>query len=387
MNEQLQKQLSQAKMHLLMQSNAGFIAPVIYSLEFKENTSPANETARIIGTVVEINADFFDRITPKERVFLLAHEAWHLLLKHQIRMTFIESTVNATIFNEAADHVINLILNEEGFSVIPGSLCDSRFIGLSTEQVYEILIKEHQKNSGGSGGSNKGNTPLKEDLMELPTSTTSELAILDQQISKIISDTVTTAKLQGNALGTLPSELETIIDDIYSPKLNWDVILRKYIQSFAKEDYSFSRPNRRYLPDMYLPTLHSESLGEVVFAFDCSGSVSDQEISVYLNQVKYVQKTLSPDKITIVIFDTKVREVFEFTRNQRINDLQITARGGTSFFPLFEFLEKRKPVIACIFSDMQCTPIREKPSFPVVWIAVNAYNPVVKHGKLIEMRV
>jgi predicted metal-dependent peptidase len=46
-------------------------------------------------------------------------------------------------YNEASDHVINLMLIEDGgFELPPGAQCDSRFYGMSVETVYSILKSE-----------------------------------------------------------------------------------------------------------------------------------------------------------------------------------------------------------------------------------------------------
>jgi hypothetical protein len=40
---------------------------------------------------------------------------------------------------------------------------------------------------------------------------------------------------------------------------------RNFFRDLASDDYSWSRPNKRFLPyDIYLPSLRSPSLGEIV---------------------------------------------------------------------------------------------------------------------------
>ena len=61
------------------------------------------------------------------------------------------------------------------------------------------------------------------------------------------------------------------------PPVDWRDVLRAFVAAAACNDYSWSRPNRRFVwQGLYLPGLHSEDIGEVVIAIDTSGSVGDR---------------------------------------------------------------------------------------------------------------
>jgi predicted metal-dependent peptidase len=73
-----------------------------------------------------------------ERATLIVHEIMHLALSHFDRL----GERDPRLFNVAADHEINLLLEEAGFVPIPGWICDDRFRNMRAEDIYAILQQE-----------------------------------------------------------------------------------------------------------------------------------------------------------------------------------------------------------------------------------------------------
>ena len=67
------------------------------------------------------NPDFWDEIPEETRKTVLAHEVWHLILKHLER----GEGCDPVIHNEACDHVINLSLEKDGYKI--NYIKDERF--------------------------------------------------------------------------------------------------------------------------------------------------------------------------------------------------------------------------------------------------------------------
>ena len=83
----------------------------------------------------------------------------------------------------------------------------------------------------------------------------------------------------------MPGGLSKVIDEIIKPKVNWKAVLAKFLTNTAKNDYSWMKPNRRFIGrDMYLPSLYSERLESVVVAVDTSGSISDDELQIFASE-------------------------------------------------------------------------------------------------------
>ena len=160
-----------------------------------------------------------------------------------------------------------------------------------------------------------------------------------------------------------------------------------YVSTFAKNDYSYRKFNKRFLPDFYMPTLYSEAVGEIAAAFDASASVSDEDFRVMLGQVKQIQQLLSPEKTRLVTFDTQIQNEYILT-NKPLNKLKFNGRGGTDVQCVFDHFDKIQPKVLIVFSDMDFYMPKTKPKYPVIWIGVGVYrkNITVPFGKYIEIQ-
>ena len=77
-------------------------------------------------------------LTKEERIFLLAHEVMHVALLHPVR----KGDRNHKIWNIAGDFVINNELKSSGLGSVPDSaLVNEKYEGMTTEQVYDELMK------------------------------------------------------------------------------------------------------------------------------------------------------------------------------------------------------------------------------------------------------
>ena len=70
---------------------------------------------------------------------------------------------------------------------------------------------------------------------------------IERKIEDIIVKASVQSKMAGDAAGSIPGDIEIALDKLLNPKLPWNVILQNYMSSFAKEDFSWRRPNRRTL--------------------------------------------------------------------------------------------------------------------------------------------
>ena len=123
------------------------------------------------------------------------------------------------------------------------------------------------------------------------------------------------------------------------------------MNKYAKNDYSWRKPSRRYFPQHYLPSLYSESLMDLCFAVDTSGSVSDKDFNRFISEVSGVFKMMKPEKLTLIQFDTEIKSVDHI---KSLNDLQrvkFTGRGGTDVTDVLKWANTNKPQVLLIFTD------------------------------------
>lgn len=369
----LRKFLNKAKIGVMSEENSAFICTILFSL--KQSWVPEIPTAATDGENLFINPDWFGDLTPKARIGLLMHEAWHVAFEHMERM----ATYDHKRFNKAADYVINNMLVANGVELPADGLVDPQYRNMSTEQIYPHIEETEE------------NDPFDGDILLVPTKdpttgkplTPSQIKQKKQNIKSIIVKASIQSQMKDEP-GSVPGEIERMIEEMTNPKLDWFTILCNYMTAFDKTDYSYQRPNRRFLPDHYLPGLYGESMGELALAFDASGSVSQKEFSHYFGETKYLREMLHPTKTTIIEFDTRINNVWELEKEDTMEDISFVGGGGTNLKPVFEYYKDKQPTVLIIFSDLCCSKITEDPGYPVIWICVDNPSGEVNFGTLIH---
>lgn len=370
------KALSKAKIALLSRIDATFISTLLMSMTSRwDNSIP---TACTNGIELMLNEDFFMKQNPLEQIGLLAHETWHVALQHVLHDRV--KGRNMSVFNQAADHVINLMLTDNGYRIPKGGLCDPAYRGMSTEQVYDILIKDPSKQdpnfipdfSAGAGNANGQPDPAAQQAHA-------------NQVTEAIVRAATQAKMAGDAAaGSIPGDVLVALDDVLYPKLPWSVLLQDFFNGLAKEDYSFVKPNRRFFPAHYLPSMYSEGMGTLACAVDTSGSVSDEDFKAFATEMDCIKETLLPESMYVVDFDTKINTIYDMKDTDTVKQLQFKGRGGTDLTPVFEHFKDRPPQVLVVFSDLECDPIEQDPGYPVLWVRTPGHGHIPTFGRLID---
>ena len=352
--QELELSLEKTKINLMRKPNTVFYTTIIFSLVHK--WTDEIPTAAVNGTHLFVNPEFWEQLTIPERMGVLCHEALHIALNHLTR----RGNRKPIKWNKAGDYVINLSLKEGGYELPDWVLMDTQYNGMSTEQVYEKLPDE-EEDSPMPGGA---------DVIE-PEDPASK-----QEVEEAVRDMIQKAAMQaksesGSLPGNLPGEIAIFLEEITNPKLPWEMVLQNYMSQFCKEDYSWSRPNRRHLPDLYLPSCYSEALTDIATAVDASGSVSDEDFLHFINEHSIIQERLKPNKMTILTFDTGIRSIQEINPSTNIwQDLKFHGRGGTCVREVLAWARDQMPTVLIIFTDggFHMPSEDEWPECPVLWI-------------------
>lgn len=333
-------------------------------------------TAWCDGSTIAFNPWYFLNLGKDERVTLLAHELDHTMYDHAGRL----GDRDPELWNIAADYVINNDLDRQGYSFKDmRPLLDHKYDGMSTEQVYELLLEEHEKK--GKPKPSGSLSPLCGDLREPEQGAGAPGR--HEIVSKIIQ-AVQAAHMAKEA-GSLPGEIQGVIDSFLDPVLPWEKLLRRYFTEMSNDDYSWKRPNRRY-EDIYLPTMIGDNgLDHLIYYLDVSGSITDEQALRFFSEVRSIHKDLQPKLLTLVMFDTKIQDEITFTPDDAFDKIEITGRGGTSLAPVYDHIVKHKPTAAIIFSDMYVHAMKEDPSVPLLWIVMDNPRAQVNFGKMIHL--
>lgn len=375
------KEFDRTKIQLMRLPNAIFYTTILFSLKHSWDTKI--ETAATDGLNLIMNPDFFLGLKEKERLGLLVHEILHVALNHMSRL----GDRHPVLWNMAADYVINSTVTADPKYALPkGALLDTQFANKSSEQVYKILYDKTNKK--GKGGMDGLMVPGGADIQYPKDS--KDVQIQEQKIVKIVQKAHMAAKTNNALPGNIPAEIEIQIDEVTNPKLPWHVILQNYLSGFAKDDYSWRRPNRRYQPEYYLPCVYSEAVGEIAQAFDLSGSVEPYEISHFVNETSVIQEMLHPEKITVLSFDTKIKNIQEIDKYTDVyKELKLVGRGGTKIKPVLQWAIDNNPTVLLIFTDGEFSmPDKEfHPTCPIIWLIHGNEYFTAPFGEIIHYEI
>ncbi|MFY9327093.1 MAG: VWA-like domain-containing protein [Georgfuchsia sp.] len=330
---------------------------------------PTCETLWVNGKVIGFNPGYVMELTMNECKAGLAHEVLHAANGH----TWRRGTRDPERWNEAADYAINPILKNAGFAVPDDWLLDPKFTGKSVESIYEQLPR---KNKGGGGnGSGKGqgsnqvgaqpsSSPHKGpgEVRDLPNPDTKAEQAANWKVA--VSQAAKVAKMRG----TLPGGLEWLVDDTEKSRIDWQSILHRFVKTPVRGDYDWRYPNTRYLSlGLYLPSLRSEEMGDIVIGIDTSGSTGSW-MSAFFAELTSVVEDVRPRQVHVVYIDARIQRVDQFEQGDAIS-FSPKGGGGTDFRPFFQWVKDKdiNPVCAVYLTDLKGTFPSSEPAYPVLF--------------------
>ncbi len=323
-NKDVADQLTRARTQLILDHT--FFGQLALRLPLVEK--PGIPTAAVDGRHIYYNPDFMAKHSAAQTKTILAHEVMHCVFDHIGR----RNDRNHRKWNQAGDYVINLALVDAGFEPVDGWLYNKAYAGMSSDEVYSLLPD-------------------------------TEVNATDWKIATI------QAANAARAEGKLPASLARFVEALTEAKLDWRAMLRRFITETSKDDYSWQRPNRRFLEQGFiLPTLYSESMGEIVVGIDTSGSISQEMLNVFGGEIKAIVQSSRPVKTHIVYCDAAVNHVDEFGPNDDLK-FDMHGGGGTAFKPVFDYIAEKgiKPVCVVYLTDLYGDTTFAAPDYPVMW--------------------
>ena len=287
---------------------------------------------------------------------VIAHEIMHCAMAHTVR----EGDRDHHKWNVACDYAINPVLIDSGFKLPEGLLDSPEYHGLTAEEIYSRLPDSDSK-SNNSNGVGEVRKPSNSDGSVLSESDKRQM---EQEWKIAMSQAAQTAKKAGK----LPQSLERFISEIVDPKVNWLEVLRRFVDSYARNDYAMFPPNRRHVSQgLYLASARSEELGLICTVMDTSGSVDFETLNQFGSELQDIAYHYRSD-IQVLYCDKEVHTPEYFPIDTEIK-LHPSGGGGTDFRPPFEWVdgESQRPTCMVYFTDGQCNQFAPDPGYPVLW--------------------
>ena len=300
-----------------------------FSLVLEEMPAPAAVSFHLDHYRLHINPLLFDKFTLEEQLFVLQHEAHHVLNGHTARL----EDRDHKAFNYATDCAINQLGNPKHMPqgcVVPANFPSKHKVPdkASSEQYYELIDKdqippEEPQYLHGGGHDKWAESQGDEELQADITKNMIEKAINQTQKSR----------------GDLPNEISQYLD-LFSRKkeLDWRKVLRgitgnKKINSRK----TIMRKDRRNPEFDHLKGKTKDRMFDLAIVSDVSGSVSDDELHGLWGEIRHIcDITKTPVKLVQV--DSRPYKPEELKKTTKT--MPRRACGGTFLSPAIQTLKE-----------------------------------------------
>jgi predicted metal-dependent peptidase len=375
---------------------AGLMSVGKTSLCDKAATAYTNGRDEVYGTA------FVEALPVAELSFVCLHEAVHKGLRHLTTWRKLYEA-DHELANIACDYVVNRIIVKadptESVCKFPRNpdgtrmgLYDERFDGMSAKQIFDILKQE--QGADQKQGSGEGQPSFDEhgwdDAKEMDKA---DRDALDKEIDHALRRGEAEAKKCGAGKGDMPAE----VGELLRPAVDWRAALREFFNSHcaAKDDATWRRLNRRFVGmEVYLPSMHGESLGHAVLGADLSGSMwsgSPSPISRIFTEVVEIANTTKPDKLDVLYWDTEVAGHDSFTQGDYdglLSKVRPKGGGGTNANCVPKYMHDNKIKPDCIIMVTDGYVFDNWGSnypAPVLWVIIDNPKAEAPTGKTLHV--
>jgi predicted metal-dependent peptidase len=374
----------------------------------------------------------FERLSVEQQAGCVAHGVLHVALRHAQRYVALQQRigdVDLRLFNLCADAIVNSALAHLAWLQLPPQAVKleqvlQASLGQTVEPTAALLawdverlyreIDDRERPHGRRGANQddqRGAAP--QPRRDGPRAAAAR--ILGAQTAPDLAPGADTAGapedeaeqtrlwherlLRGHAGDATRSMLRALLADLPRVRTPWEQVLRTQLaRALAQRpDLSWSRPSRSYLANQgrfgahkRMPwepgTTASRRVPRLAVAVDVSGSVDEPLMERFAREIEALSRRLEAP-LVLIVGDDRVRHVQTFAPGRSdLREIRFDGGGGTDFTPLLEEVQRQRPDIAVVLTDLQ-GPARFKPTCPVIW-AVPAWQPAVMppFGRLLPLQ-
>lgn len=248
--------------------------------------------------------------------------------------------------------------------------------------------EEEQQQSGGNDLSDKTKAAINK-LIEDINNNKSHL--LDDHseweesniVDDMIRNKVHNAMSHKDVWGSVPGNVQSIIEMAQESKVSWERYLKYHIGNLISPNYerTITKPDKRFgYPYLGKKRVYSD---KKLVAIDTSGSISDDNLTQFLAEINKLVELMPVD---LVLFDTNI-QLGPVSFHRKHLSFDFKGRGGTNFQPVFDLAVERRYQSVIILTD-GCAASIEYPEGvkDVLWVLTDGkYDPPVDWGERVHI--
>lgn len=318
-------------------------------------------TAATDGIHVLYNPEWLGGLASAELDGVILHEVLHAALLHVTR----RQERDPVRWNLAADVVVNGMIASLNWLRLPeDAVREPQLEKRTVEEIYALLSTRplkvclHCLQPGANGGALE----------------THRLQETEAHWREALRQAGMSARSAQH--GSLPAELERLLAEATQPRVDWRTRLWRFL---VRTPVDFSGYDRRFIGQrLYLEAMEGESL-EVRICLDTSGSINDELLASFLNEVFGILRAYPHIQATLYYADAALYGPYPLSQ-----DLSRFPKpkggGGTSFVPFFKAVAREEGAFhsqtVCLYlTDGYGTFPAEVPPVPVLWVVPPGASP------------
>lgn len=348
--------------------NAPFYATLAMTVDLQSDDTV--ETMCTNGAWIKYSPAFVDTLSDAELRGVLAHECGHIANLHHTR----RGSRDPEMWNVAADYVLNAQLVADGFTLPDGALLSPVYDGMSTEQVYAALSRDAKSGKPTPDGSGMG-----EVIDAAPESDKAALQAAEMKAKARTIQAAQAAKAAGDSGGAG----QALARAHKRSAVDWRAVLRRFVDSAARTEYVWHRPNRRHVASgVYLPGQIPDGMGHLAVIIDVSGSLDHGALNQFLSEIDGAVGDASPDCVTVLQCNRQVIARDTFGAGEPVK-VTVHAGGGTNMQPALD--ETRDASAVIVFTDCVFSKQPDTHGTPTLWARWGGGGIVPTQGELVDI--
>ena len=337
---------------IVAQSRWPYLSTLLFNLKIVES-SQLPTLAVDDGWRMYYSPDFVMEQTAEALATMVLHEALHCVNQHGPRFRALSQSRHLHVtWNFAGDVGINHVLDR---AQMPwGDFEPLRFTHLSkfdvnpemgTEKIFFKIVEYYEQHPeevdqfsdcGSIIGGEARDYEISRGDSDNPAIKSDQQDVIRDQVAQEILK-----HAYAKGIGSIPGELLRWAQELLEPTIDWRKALAGAFRTslatvLGRRDYVYTRPSRRQSAmrignhEIILPSMRKPAPPAIAIIVDTSGSIGNDEITLFLSEVDGIVKANGISQgVTVIPCDADIGEIQKLRSRGAITSLKLTGGGGT----------------------------------------------------------
>ena len=337
---------------IVAQARWPYLSTLLFNLKIVES-SQLPTLAVDDGWRMYYSPDFVMEQTAEALATMVLHEALHCVNQHGPRFRALSQSRHLHVtWNFAGDVGINHVLDR---AQMPwGDFEPLRFTHLSkfdvnpemgTEKIFFTIVEYYEQHPeevdqfsdcGSIIGGEARDYEISRGDSDNPAIKSDQQDVIRDQVAQEILK-----HAYAKGIGSIPGELLRWAQELLEPTIDWRKALAGAFRTslatvLGRRDYVYTRPSKRQSAmrignhEIILPSMRKPAPPAIAIIVDTSGSIGNDEITLFLSEVDGIVKANGISQgVTVIPCDADIGEIQKLRSRGAITTLKLTGGGGT----------------------------------------------------------